>query len=690
MEKVKEVRIVLMNTPEHTNIGDHLITIAEYAFFQKFLPSYEIVEITSKAYLEKKEAIKGKLSKSDIIVITGGGFLGSLWESGKNVLDIVENYPDNRIIIFPQSIFFEEDEKGNALKEKTKRLFCGHPNLFVCFRERFSFDTAAFLFKGKVKQFLVPDMALLLDKKYPQKERKGILLCLRNDKESILSVEEKKEIYRLLIKKTSIIDETSMHWNEEFDFKNREKFVDEKLEELKAYSLVITDTLHCMISCFISQTPCIAFNNLTKKVEGVYKYCLDKFFFIKFCENINEFPLCADDMIKRQEHELFNKDMFLSQYRLLAEIITDKCELRIEAAIIIEDKLYITADNTPGVVYIYNMSERKIEEKFVLPFLGAILCSYEHELWIIPKKSRQIIIYNILEKTNEILPLEFFDNRIFETSYSSIFPKPVQNGEILWLSCSLGLIKINMKKRTYRFYSYLEAGFKKYNMAYTLQLAGTKIYMFGENGFIFDLEKETMQQWRGGTNLLYGFVDDDRVLSIEDNKIKITDMDGKEIHNENLSLEDFSTKTNTVEYWRIFKCDNLCFFFTNNMARMIVYNTESKCFNAWKFKDIITNVLRYKTDFLFICSAISTIFRYDASGSLIGMYKLDILFNENWDLIESHNYMTLCSQRSDCELEEWINKLSRNKIVEWKNREPGLTFTCARDVWDDMNTYLKG
>lgn len=51
--------------------------------------------------------------------------------------------------------------------------------------------------------------------------------------------------------------------------------------------IVITDRLHAMLICAITGTPCIAFDNISKKVQGVCELWLEKFPYIKFVDSIS-------------------------------------------------------------------------------------------------------------------------------------------------------------------------------------------------------------------------------------------------------------------------------------------------------------------------------------------------------------------------------------------------------------------
>ena len=108
--KSDKKRIFLIFTPEHNNLGDHAITKAEL----EFLKDYDVFEITSYSVsllLEFPKIFK-KLLSDDLIIFTGGGFLGTLWFHDelnlRKILNLCKG--NNNIIIFPQTVFYENDE----------------------------------------------------------------------------------------------------------------------------------------------------------------------------------------------------------------------------------------------------------------------------------------------------------------------------------------------------------------------------------------------------------------------------------------------------------------------------------------------------------------------------------------------------------------------------------------------------
>ena len=75
----KNKKIFLFGTPMHGNLGDHAIAIQEQYFFEDFFPDYEYFEILMPMYHTQKEIIKNTVTPEDLVVISGGGWMGNLW-----------------------------------------------------------------------------------------------------------------------------------------------------------------------------------------------------------------------------------------------------------------------------------------------------------------------------------------------------------------------------------------------------------------------------------------------------------------------------------------------------------------------------------------------------------------------------------------------------------------------------------
>lgn len=297
----KEKRIILFCTPEHGNLGDHAIAIAQHKFLKENYSEIKIIEITSTFYLKKKEKIKKLINKEDILIISGGGFLGSLWLNEEEIVrDIIKIFIENKIVIFPQTIFFEKNDFGKNELEKSKRIYQNHKNLYITVRDKNSIYEAEKLIGKRENILYVPDIVLYLKNiKFQQEIKKDtdILICLRKDKEKVRDNKIENIILELRNKYSIKYTDTVIS---SFILPNkRKKYVEEKILEFADSKIVITDRLHGMIFAFLTKTPCISLNNSSGKVLGVYEW-IKECRYIKVVNNIEEIPELVEILLKQK------------------------------------------------------------------------------------------------------------------------------------------------------------------------------------------------------------------------------------------------------------------------------------------------------------------------------------------------------------------------------------------------------
>lgn len=166
---------VLWDLPYYTNIGDTLIWQGEWSFLKK-LP-YECL-----GYASPDTCTFPKLPSSIIILLQGGGNFGDLWRKMQEFrLKVIENYPENRIIIFPQSVCYA----NTSLIEKDAHKMALHKKMIICARDISSYNLLKENFTNNI--LLVPDMAFCIDlallQKWQPNEGNKILYVKRLDKE---------------------------------------------------------------------------------------------------------------------------------------------------------------------------------------------------------------------------------------------------------------------------------------------------------------------------------------------------------------------------------------------------------------------------------------------------------------------------------------------------------------------------
>lgn len=166
---------VLLDLPYYDNIGDTLIWEGTKEFL-KTLP-YKCLYYASKDSFQYQ-----KLSSSVIILLQGGGNFGDLYRQHSAFRKkIIALYPNNKIIILPQSVFYQTEQYVDSDVQD----YSSHKNLYICAREQFSYEFLKRHFLNK--SLLVPDMAFYINvKKYKiSPKTKRILYLKRKDKEFV-------------------------------------------------------------------------------------------------------------------------------------------------------------------------------------------------------------------------------------------------------------------------------------------------------------------------------------------------------------------------------------------------------------------------------------------------------------------------------------------------------------------------
>lgn len=268
-------RILLIGTPNHGNLGDHAIAMASMQLLQSAFPDTPILDITMPAWLVMNDKNKSYIDKNDILVVCGGGWFGTLWPDNElTVRNIVASYPNNQLVIFPQTVYYEDDESGRKELEKARDIYSNHAHLLFCLREKASYDfVLEHGLAGRLENcLLAPDMVLYCGYPIPAVTREGVLLCFRKDREKILRDEDIDRIRQTLDAMGIAYGSSSTHLHRTVRPRKRKQAVLSKLAEFSRARLIITDRLHVMLFAAITGTPCMAFDNLSGKVHGVYEW----------------------------------------------------------------------------------------------------------------------------------------------------------------------------------------------------------------------------------------------------------------------------------------------------------------------------------------------------------------------------------------------------------------------------------
>lgn len=325
VHKMKHKRkFVLINIPDHGNLGDQAIAMAESLLMKDL--HIEYCEIIDNMVLSLMDLIKQHITKEDVILIHGGGYLGTLWFSEEErVRAVIQNFPNNKIVIFPQTIYYSSDDWGRQELKKAQNIYRAHKNLYVYVREKYSYE----FFKSNFPLsyvYLVPDIVFYMNTQVDSVQKSDqALLVLRNDKEKKISNSQINTITDILHSMNisykftdTVIDKKIYRWN-------RKKELDQKLFEFSSSKFIITDRLHGMIFAYLAKIPCIVMPNGNYKVKGVYEW-IKNADYIYFLEDINEIDYYIELIVKRYEDIRDHIEFDFEQVKkvLVSEAMDDK------------------------------------------------------------------------------------------------------------------------------------------------------------------------------------------------------------------------------------------------------------------------------------------------------------------------------------------------------------------------------
>lgn len=280
--------IYYLMVPAFGNIGDEAIVEATIQFLNDKFGEYKIAVVNYHETLQRLSEIRKVIKKDDLIVLQGGGNIGTLYYDAERMREfIISKFPDISIISMPQSMYFSNDQNGRKKLERCKKIYNSHPNLTLIAREQFTYKLMTEVFIN-CKIIINPDIVFYLSKTISErkgKNRFGVLSCLRSDKEDVLN-----DIRTQLINDLTrtfddfTISDTCVPRN--VDNKVRKDEVLSLINQFQKSELVITDRLHGMVIAALTNTPVLVMKSLDKKIIGTYKWIKDVGF-VQFCEKIS-------------------------------------------------------------------------------------------------------------------------------------------------------------------------------------------------------------------------------------------------------------------------------------------------------------------------------------------------------------------------------------------------------------------
>ncbi len=281
-------KYILLEIPHYFNIGDLLIWEGELRFLSQ-LKGKMLYSTSSYNYDDNK-----RFPTDVTILLQGGGNWGDVWKDPHNFRKkIVSLYPNNKIIVFPQTIHYNNHE--NLINDSI--FFSQYPNVTICARDRDSYNILQTHFTNN-PSYLLPDMAFYIDINDNILKHKGnkILFAKRKDREyndniNYTYIPTDAEIhdwptyenYQVSFKTFGRISHILGIIDNLFNLSTKKKFIDFYWENiykkklislginfLKDYKSIYTTRLHIAILGLLMQKNIYMLDNSYGKLSGFY------------------------------------------------------------------------------------------------------------------------------------------------------------------------------------------------------------------------------------------------------------------------------------------------------------------------------------------------------------------------------------------------------------------------------------
>jgi pyruvyl transferase EpsO len=280
----KKQKVALVDFPNHSNVGDSAIVLGELEWFKKndHLKLAYMCDI--KRY--DKNCLKNIVGDG-IIFINGGGNFGDIWPISQQFREkIINDFPENRIIQFPQSIYYQSE----ATLEKSRETINNHKRFTLLVRDKRSFKFAKKNFYADI--CLCPDMAFYIGPlKRKIKSETNFAALIRTDKETMNSLSFMfpddalvfdwiKESKTFDLRMNILLRKILLNYQTKFEFLNnlmtrsyanlaRQRF-ERGCRLLEKGKVVCTDRLHGHIMSLLIGIPHFLSDNIYGKLNNFY------------------------------------------------------------------------------------------------------------------------------------------------------------------------------------------------------------------------------------------------------------------------------------------------------------------------------------------------------------------------------------------------------------------------------------
>lgn len=318
-------RIILFGEPIHPNLGDQAQLMCTEQLLAKNYPNYKLIKAGMLFHpccdnikrnlintsLMKLLLLKMFVKKEDLFIGHSGYFFVD-HHSGWFTYYTLMNHFKNQMIILPQTVNFYTP----VIKQMASKAFSHKDNLTIMCRDEVSYKNAQELFPG-TKLLLYPDIVTsLIGTRQYNHERNGVLFCMRDDIETHYNPKDIDDLMtRLANERTEKVDTTIKAGLSDM-LKNRDHYINEMIEKISTYKVVITDRYHGTIFSAIASTPVVVIASADHKLSSGVNWFPKEVYgdAVQYATSLEDAYEKASAILKRKDRTYNNPAYFKEEY----------------------------------------------------------------------------------------------------------------------------------------------------------------------------------------------------------------------------------------------------------------------------------------------------------------------------------------------------------------------------------------
>lgn len=256
---------LLMATHDYGNIGDLAINHAERVFLRSRFADTPLFVFSRQVLLANWQLIASSIQKSDVIFIHGGGNMGDIWLNEERARRaIIKSFPNNKIISLPQSVKFFDDKE----LKKSQRIYNAHSNLLLLLRDDASMEFAS-KHLTNTALFRTEDIVMSYQFAVPERlDNENVLFLERHDREKGSDDVERIRSTVHALGYPNYTSDTVLEGLHAPSEGIEARLVYDKIDEIHAARLVVTNRLHGAIFALLAGRPVIVVDNNYGKIAG--------------------------------------------------------------------------------------------------------------------------------------------------------------------------------------------------------------------------------------------------------------------------------------------------------------------------------------------------------------------------------------------------------------------------------------